>query len=293
MRSFCAAIAAAVAALSLLGPLPAAAQKDAAKSRDHPLLTRYPASHITEYSAVTFDAVEFPVGPPPAGAAPNQPQRQRVEGATTRIVYFYNDKSKEASPLQVIRNYQNALKSIGGEVVYERLPKDLDAGETTLRVATGGKDVWVRVEPVIFSGPTQSYVLQIVEVQAMQQVVSANRMLDAINRNGFIALYVNFDTGKADLKADGQATVKEIAAMLRTAPALKLGIEGHTDNVGNAAANKALSEARAKSVAAAVAAAGIPATRLVAAGHGAEKPIADNRSEEGRAKNRRVDLVRK
>ena len=151
----------------------------------------------------------------------------------------------------------------------------------------------MQVEPGIFSAPTQSYKLSIVEVAAMQQVVSANKLLEALNRDGFIALYINFDTGKAALKADGQATVREIVAMLKSAPALKIAIEGHTDNVGAAAANKALSDARAKSVMAAVVAGGVPIDRLSAAGYGAEKPIADNRSEDGRAKNRRVELVKK
>jgi len=178
-------------------------------------------------------------------------------------------------------------------VVYERLPKDGDGGETTLKVTTGGKDVWVLVEPGIFSAPTQSYKLAIVEVAAMQQVVSANKLLDELNKNGFIALYINFDTNKAELKADGQATVKEIVAMLKAAPTMKISIEGHTDNVGAAAANKTLSDGRAKSVMSAVVAGGIAANRLSAAGFGAEKPIADNRGEEGRAKNRRVELVKR
>jgi outer membrane protein OmpA-like peptidoglycan-associated protein len=87
--------------------------------------------------------------------------------------------------------------------------------------------------------------------------------------------------------------VAEIAGMLKSAPALRIAIEGHTDNVGQAAANKSLSERRAKSVMEAIVAAGIDAKRLSAAGFGQEKPVADNRSEDGRAKNRRVELVKK
>ena len=81
--------------------------------------------------------------------------------------------------------------------------------------------------------------------------------------------------------------------MLKAAPTLSIGIEGHTDNVGQALANKTLSEKRAQSVMAAVVGAGIDAKRLTAAGFGQERPVADNRSEEGRAKNRRVELVKK
>lgn len=263
-----------------------AAPKDAPRSRDHPLVTRMPNSYIAEYRQSPFDGAEFRV--------PGEPKQvQRVEGKTTSLYYFYNDKATEQSPLAVIRNYQNAVKSIGGQVVYERVPQDADAGETTLRVNAGGKDVWIQVEPVIFSAPTHSYKLTLVEAQPMEQVVSASRMLDALNKDGFIALHINFDTGKADLKADGQATVKEIIALLKAQPALKLAIEGHTDNVGNAASNKALSEARARSVVTAAVAGGVAATRLSAAGYGTERPVADNRGEEGRAKNRRVELVRR
>ena len=278
--------AAAAAALAAWAAV-AFAQADAPKSKDHPLLTRYPNSFIAEYEK-NFNAVEFAMG-----AKGGEPERKPVEGDATTIVYFHKTPEKQPSPLQVIRNYQNAVKAIGGEVVYERLPREGDGGETTLKVLTGGKEVWVRVEPGIFSAPTQSYKLAIVEVAAMQQVVSANKLLDELNRNGFIALYINFDTGKADLKADGKATVAEIVKMLKAAPGLRIAIEGHTDNVGQPAANKTLSENRARSVMAAIGAGGIERGRLSAAGFGSERPIADNRGEEGRAKNRRVELVKK
>ncbi len=272
--------------LLLSSPM-AAAQADVGGAKDHPLLTRYPKSHIVEYEK-NFNSVEF------ATSTKNgEPMRERREGDATILTYFHNSVDNQPSALQVIRNYQNAIKSIGGEVVYERLPKEGDGGETTLKVTTVGKEVWVRLEIGIFSAPTQSYKLWIVEVAAMQQVVSANKLLDELNKNGFIALYINFDTGKWDLKADGKATVAEIAKMLKAAPGLRIGIEGHTDNVGQAAANKTLSEKRAQSVMAAVVAAGIDARRLSAAGFGQEKPVADNRSEEGRGKNRRVELVKK
>jgi outer membrane protein OmpA-like peptidoglycan-associated protein len=118
-------------------------------------------------------------------------------------------------------------------------------------------------------------------------------MYEALSKDGFIALYINFDTGKSDIKTEMQGTINQIAALLNGHPELKVGIEGHTDNVGTPAANKALSEARAKSVMAAVVKGGVAASRLSAVGWGQEKPLADNRSEEGRAKNRRVEIVKK
>lgn len=261
--------------------------QDAEGSKDHPLLTRYPNSTIGEYTK-DFNRVEFAT----ARAANGNPKRQAVEGDRTFIRYFYA-QDNQPSPLQLIRNYQNAIKKIGGAVVYERLPRDSDSGETTLKVMTGGKEIWIQVEPDIFSAPTQSYKLQIVEIAAMEQVISANQLLEEINKNGFVALYINFDTGKWDLKSDGQAAVREIITMLKSTPTLKLSIEGHTDNAGTPAGNKTLSENRAQSVMQAIIVGGIDAWRLSAAGFGQANPIADNRTDEGRAKNRRVELVKK
>jgi outer membrane protein OmpA-like peptidoglycan-associated protein len=264
-----------------------AASQDVEGGKDHPLLTRYPHATILEYTK-DFNRVEFATGRAPNG----NPKRQAIEGDRTFIRYFYAE-SNQPSPLQLLRNYQNAIKKIGGTIVYERLPRENDGGETTLKVTTGGKEIWIQVEPDIFSAPTQSYKLQIIEIAAMEQVVSANQLLEEINKNGFVALYINFDTGKWELKADGLATVREIVAMLQSAPALKLSIEGHTDNVGTPATNKTLSENRVKSVMQALIDGGINAQRLSAAGFGQANPIADNRTEEGRAKNRRVELVKK
>lgn len=270
----------------LLAPALLQAAEDIAGSKDHELLNRYPASHISEYQR-NYNSVDFAIG-----SQDGVPQRRSLEGNATQILYFHDSAETQPSPLQLIRNYQNAIKAIGGEVIYERLPADGDGGETTLKVLTGGKEFWVRVEPGIYSAPTQSYRLAIVEIAVMQQLVTANQLLDELERNGFVALYINFDTGKAELKADGQAAVAEIAAMLQAAPQLKIAIEGHTDDVGQAADNKALSERRARAVLDALLAAGIEAQRLSAAGFGQERPVADNRSEAGRAKNRRVELVK-
>jgi OmpA-OmpF porin, OOP family len=273
-------------ALILATPAAFAASEDVAGSKDHPLLTRYPDSRITEYER-NYNSVAITVGVENAA-----PKIQNIEGQATLIRYFYRDAASQPSPLQIIRNYQNAIKAIKGEVVFERLPKEGDGGETTLKVNTGGKDVWIKVEPDIWSAPTQSYKLAIVEVEGMTQVISANALLDALNKDGFIALYINFDTGKSDLKADGEATVKEIAAMLKAAPTMKISIEGHTDNVGTPASNLKLSEARAKSVMDAVVKTGIAKDRLTSKGLGQTTPIADNRSDDGKAKNRRVELVK-
>lgn len=139
----------------------------------------------------------------------------------------------------------------------------------------------------------REYTLTVVEKELMRQDVTASDMLEAINKDGFIALDIHFDTGKATIKPESQPVVDQIVALLKENGSLKLGIEGHTDNVGDAKSNKTLSENRAKSVMSAIVGAGVSAARLAAAGFGAERPVADNRTEEGKAKNRRVELVKK
>jgi len=264
------------------------AQEDVKGSADHPMLSRYPNSHITEYEK-TYNAVEMSVG----GAPGTRPKKQSLEGQFTRIRYFHNDPNSQPSALQVIRNYQNAVRSVGGKVVYERLPRPNDGGETTLVAQSGGKEVWVRVRPEIFSAPTQSYLLEILEREGMEQKVTAARLLDELQKQGFTALYLSFETNSWQIRPSDAATLDEVAAALKQTPGMKVSIEGHTDNVGTPESNRVLSERRAQSVLDALVQRGVDRARLSAAGFGQERPVADNRTEEGRAKNRRVELVRK
>jgi outer membrane protein OmpA-like peptidoglycan-associated protein len=159
-----------------------------------------------------------------------------------------------------------------------------------MKLVKNGKEIFLAIET--HNGATL-YVLTVVEVGAMTQEVSANDMLDALNKDGFMALYINFDTGKATIKPESLQIIEQVGELLQNNPDLKLNVEGHTDNVGTAPGNKILSEQRAKAVVSAVVSKGIEISRLTAVGWGQEKPIADNRTEEGRAKNRRVEIVKK
>jgi outer membrane protein OmpA-like peptidoglycan-associated protein len=94
------------------------------------------------------------------------------------------------------------------------------------------------------------------------------------------------------IKPESEAIINQIAAMLKSDPGLKVSIEGHTDNAGTAASNKTLSEARAKAVVASLLGKGIDKARLSSKGWGQEKPVADNDSEDGKARNRRVEIVK-
>jgi len=99
-----------------------------------------------------------------------------------------------------------------------------------------------------------------------------------------------FDTGQATLQPASQEQLTNIADILRAYPQVKIRIGGYTDNTGDPAANLQLSEQRADNVMAELVRLGIDPARMTAKGYGAEDPIADNSTEEGRQKNRRISL---
>ena len=139
-------------------------------------------------------------------------------------------------------------------------------------------------------------VVDIIESKAREQkmvVVQASEMASAINATGKVALYgIHFDFNKADIKPESEATLVQMAKLLKDSPALRVLVVGHTDNVGGFSSNLDLSQRRAASVTAALAGQyGIARDRLVPVGVSYASPLATNGNEEGRAKNRRVELV--
>jgi outer membrane protein OmpA-like peptidoglycan-associated protein len=130
-------------------------------------------------------------------------------------------------------------------------------------------------------------------MEAMKQEITANEMLDALNKDGYITLNILFETGKSTIQKESLLIIDQIYDLMKIDGTLKISIEGHTDNVGDAASNKKLSNDRAKSVMDALIAKGIDKTRMSSTGWGQEKPVADNRNEEGKKKNRRVEIIKK
>ncbi len=135
-----------------------------------------------------------------------------------------------------------------------------------------------------------------IEPQAREQqmvALSASEMAKSIDADGRVALYgIYFDTGKADIKAESKAALDQIGELLKQRADLKLHVVGHTDNVGGMESNMVLSKRRAESVVAALAGNyGVNRARLTGNGVASLAPVKSNTSEEGRAKNRRVELV--
>ena len=267
----------------MLAAAPALAQSpgdpDAEGCKDSTLLTRMPGCTIVECSAREFDAVTLQVRP-----VTDDPGTQELEGAIEFVQYVCPAR---LSFIQLQRNALNAFKAAGYTIVLN----GRDGNDNPIVTARKGPQ-WVQVETTGWNDDT-SYKLTAVKVEEMKQEIAADAsaMAEAINRSGAVAVYgITFDTGKAALQAGSEQVLGEIVKLLQAHADWQFEVQGHTDNVGRAAANLALSEQRAKAVVAWLTGRGIDAGRLVAKGYGDSRPVGDNASEDGRAKNRRVEL---
>lgn len=204
-----------------------------------------------------------------------------AEGKITKV--FYRNDKKPAGELAILRSYENIFKQIGG---VKLTGNDAPVIGSHLFYVKD-KNTWV-----ILDNSDNIVQLTFLEQKNMDQLVTAGQLSDQIQKQGFANLNVNFDTNKSNIKDGDKAAINEVVTLLKNDTKLKLSVEGHTDNVGAAGANKSLSQARSDSLVAYMVAAGIPAGRLVAKGFGSEVPVADNRTDEGKAKNRRVELVK-
>jgi len=292
--------------LTMVFTLSAMAQEDSEGCKDHPLFNRMPNYYLGDCAKVEFGSMKFPVGKPDP-KNDNKIKMEAVEGKIMAFYYSLKEGATPASALQIARNFQNAAKQKGGIVLVEYpggclgeyeygnindglIPwaNGCDSWGTTIKLAKDTKEIWLFVQPT-----DEGYNMVIAEKEAMKQDIQANEMFDKLNKDGFIALYINFETGKADIKPESQKIIDQIVEMLQKNPSLKVSIEGHTDNVGTKEFNQKLSDERAKAVMNAIIAKGIDKNRLSSKGWGQTKPIADNNTEEGRAKNRRVEIVKK
>jgi OOP family OmpA-OmpF porin len=257
-------------------------QDDVAGSKDYPGISRMPGYFIYDYHESPFDAYEFTV------LEAGKEKKQAVEGRRLNLRYNLKDGAAVPSALQIVRNYENAARTAGGKILFD------NREATTFRLSKSGAEVWADVS--VSNEASGTFIaMVIVEKQAMQQevTVDAEAMARDLGETGRVAIYgILFDTGKADLKPDSAPALAEIAKLLKASPALKVYIVGHTDMTADLATNVKLSQARAQSVVTAlVGQHGIAATRLLPFGAGPYAPVASNKNEEGRAKNRRVELV--
>jgi len=248
--------------------------KDAEGCKESPLISRFPGSIINSCDNKEYDQADFPLGNGPDGQA----RLKHVEGE------FHSwdiATRKGMSEIQVFRNFQNAMKAAGITIDYTNSPNEI--------VGHKGK-TWIYID----NKGEYYYQTIITEKELTQELtVDASSLNDELNKSGHVAVYgIHFDTGKSAILPESEDSLKQILALLNENAALKLRVEGHTDNQGTPAANQTLSEKRAQAVMGWLIANGIDAARLSAKGFGQTKPISDNSTDEGRAKNRRVELVK-
>ncbi len=257
------------------------AQEDVEGSKDHPLFTRMDNFYIENYHEEKFDQADF---------RDEKGKRISVEGKVYKIDYAIKEGFIPPSALQVIRNYENAIKKIGGVTVYQE-----GQYEIWLKLEKQGKTFWVYVDSWHGGGKGETYGLTIVEKEAMAQevVADAKSLMSDIQAKGHVSVYgIYFDFDKAEIKPESEPAIKEIAKLLQENKALKLYVVGHTDNIGNIDYNMKLSKARADAVVKELTTKyKVGLDRLKAYGVGSLAPVATNKTDEGRAKNRRVELV--
>jgi outer membrane protein OmpA-like peptidoglycan-associated protein len=320
----------ALATLSGLWLMDAARAADIEGSSDHPLVGRFEGSEIVAYQVTEFDEVTLVEAPFDYAKLPNGEGFKTVEGKSFLIYYTL---PQGRSTLEVMRNYEESLKTKGFSIVFSCatdkgtcFTSGEDEGGYYLGQAVGGAndipkmvDDYVHnwfgkgryllakldrpegaVYAALYFGEVERgnvVVLRVVETKEMETgkivFVNASEMEQAIGDTGKIALYgILFDFDKDIVKPESKPTLDEIAKLLQGKPELKLKIVGHTDNQGTAEYNLDLSQRRAANVVAALTGDyGIAADRLSSEGAGLTQPIASNDTEEGRAKNRRVELV--
>jgi len=305
-----------------LGAFAAAPLADRKGGQDHPLLSRYTGSVLYTFGTNPLGSAEL------IESEKNKPLKRSVEG---RLNNRYYVGPNEVSALEIYRNYQHALQGAGFETMFscetavceklrvQNMVKEFPRGARwvvsdatvdgifnsgnqpdfhyiSARKRTGTDYTYVQVAMAAGSGQRVHQFIQIVEPAraALGNVtVDAKAISEGLQRDGKIALYgVNFDTNKAVLRGDSAPQLENMAQALKAQPAMKVLIVGHTDNHGDIEANLALSQKRAQAVVEALSGKyGIAASRLSARGVSSFAPVSSNATEEGRARNRRVELV--
>ena len=310
----------------------------AATAADCPAIDIGPAEGVPVYDgacliggdANAFAAFAVPTGPAVRdGDAWRGETQERIEGRHERRLYA---APAGRSPLEVIRNYEEALAAAGWTTVFSCAGADCGRNE-----AMGSRILWTQDRRLDTLGDLSRYAftgleddhylaarapdgtwaavyvarntfkrfpetferavfhLDIVYPAAMEtRMIDAAAMRTALDDAGKIALdNILFDFGTATLSPESAPTLDEMAKLLGESPDMAVYIVGHTDNVGTLEANLALSRARAEAVVAALGARGIEAARTVPAGVADLSPVASNATEEGRRMNRRVEMVRR
>jgi OmpA-OmpF porin, OOP family len=203
-----------------------------------------------------------------------------IEGNSRTVMY---ECGEGTTPASIIQQAATALKAAGFEIPYR-----FSDGEASLTARKD--DLWITVEAA-----SKFYTLTEISSTEpdFEAATDAASMAEMIERYGHMPLYgIQFLPGRPDLTPDSEAILAEVVTMLSDHPTWHLRVEGHTDSTGTKMGNMVLSSKRASSVVNWLAAKGIKRLRLDPQGMADMRPVGDNSTEEGRSKNRRIEIVK-
>ena len=254
------------------------------KAEEHPIIMSIPGFQLVHAQSRTknYSSHQFQVK--------KGKKAEKIEkiGKYWHLRYVIKDVKgkidRTVSREEIVQNYKEAAIEKGGNILYE-------FGYLltfTLTREDGGK-TWA-----FLSAGDGSYDLYIIDEAAFKKQLTfgAEEMKKVLDEEGHVAIYgINFDIDRAVLKLGAEAALIEMVKLMKNNPDLKIEIQGHTDNTGSTDHNLDLSTRRAETVKKFLLLYGIEASRMVTKGYGEEKPVATNDTKEGRAMNRRVELV--
>ncbi len=301
------------------GSLSAQRTTDIKGSKDYPLVSRFTGSVIEYYKVTKWDTYSLPVFDNNT-TEPNYGNPIKLEGKIIRIQYSV---APDNNPAYVMKNYEKAFTTSGYKILLEGKPgEDFDEGPSSFqgdyygnlklekfgfaytpignhkaiiiaKTNKDGKNIYI-VEVISDFSDVTIITQDIIEVEAAETgLVTAKNISKDITTNGHIAIYdIHFDTGKSEIKPESANALKSVAEYLNAHSNKQFLIVGHTDNVGDFDTNLKLSQDRANSVKNELQNKfGVNADQLRAYGDGSTSPVASNSTKEGKAKNRRVEIV--
>ncbi len=251
---------------TLVLPAPAATPEKIAPNKDFPFLPPIPIAGTKPGSG----------GHDPAPFSVTLPDQERPEivanGSTTRTYHPPSTLSR----FEWMQVYRDALAKANWTIV-----RVVGTELITAHYGQNGRNIWAYLH---MDGDGYSF--------TVGDEPGNDGMKSELAKNCHVALTgVLFDFNKSTLKPESDAVLQRVDGLMAKDPALHAEIQGHTDNVGTPEYNVTLSQARAASVAAWLTSHGIAADRLTAKGYGLTMPVADNKTDEGRARNRRVEIA--
>lgn len=290
---------------------------EAERARDHPLLSRFPGARIRERTHKEYERFAMPLSPVTAFRNVDNFEQAELTGDLTKHFYIRD----QVSSLLVYENYKAALDSADFEILFEcalgECGNSTDTRALGALVSTTGNVFNYHRNPYYIVARRNTiegyaYIALFIgsykEDTAIQQVVVETREADLdlvevnsdllqreLDESGRVSIYgIQFATNSADIKPESKPALDTLAELLEEQAYLQLYVVGHTDDTGPVEHNQKLSAERAQAVVEhLVREYGVRPSRLHSAGAGPFSPASTNSTEEGRALNRRVELVRR